>query len=235
MNGSTIDNHAVDRIADRVIAAIGRLEAFVVRVDPPFWWASGYASPVYNDNRRLLADPAARRLVGEGFQALIARHGLAFDAVAGTASAGIAPATTLADALGMPLCYVRNAAKDHGATRRIEGLSGRELVGRRVLLVEDLITTGMSSASAAGALIEAGAEVVACVAIFSYGFQAGEEAFAALPGAPAVLPLCTVDRLIARFHHEGLLSEALMQTVRMWRGDPFGWGAAHGYPPKEKR
>jgi orotate phosphoribosyltransferase len=150
--------------------------------------------PVYNDNRRLMADPAGRTAVRRGLAHLVSRNGLTADAIAGTASAGIAPATLLAEELALPLYYVRSSSKEHGRQRLIEGAPDR-ISGQRIILVEDLISTGGSSAAAAEALIEAGAEVVACLAIFSYGFAAAEERFGNLPGSPPVYPLATVTQL----------------------------------------
>jgi len=150
--------------SDAIIAAAREVGALEVRIDPPFRWASGAMMPVYNDNRRLMANPSGRAAVRSGLAGLVARYGLTADAVAGTASAGIAPATLLAEELQLPLYYVRGSTKEHGRQRLIEGAPER-IDGQRILLVEDLISTGGSSAAAAEALIAAGAEVTACLAM----------------------------------------------------------------------
>ena len=210
-----------------LIAAARSAGALSVRTDPPFRWASGAMMPVYNDNRRLLATPRGRSIVRRGLAQLVTEHGISCDAVAGTASAGIAPATLLAEELQLPLYYVRSEAKGHGRRRRIEGAPDTGLEASRVLLVEDLISTGGSSASAAEALSEAGAQVVACLAMFSYGFPRAAERFAELPGAPPIYTLATVDDLITDAASEGWLSGAQLSLLRAWRDDPFGWWERH--------
>jgi orotidine-5'-phosphate decarboxylase len=233
-----------DAVSAAIIAAAREVGALQVRIDPPFRWASGAMMPVYNDNRRLMADPAGRTAVRRGLAHLVSRNGLTADAIAGTASAGIAPATLLAEELALPLYYVRSSSKEHGRQRLIEGAPDR-ISGQRIILVEDLISTGGSSAAAAEALIEAGAEVVACLAIFSYGFAAAEERFGNLPGSPPVYPLATVTQLTdvltrgqdgadasARGDTDGgrgsggdrrRLTAEEATLLRNWMEDPFGW------------
>ncbi|MCG8477722.1 MAG: hypothetical protein MI724_01400, partial [Spirochaetales bacterium] len=160
------------------------LEIGAFRIVPrdPVTWASGYRMPVYNDNRLLLRYRRGRELVRDGLLALLESEDVtdSWDGVAGTASAGIAPALLIAEATGLDFFYVRGAAKGHGLGRRIEGLSPGELASAlpfrpagdeapaRILLVEDLLSTGGSAAAAAEALMEVGAEVPLCLAIFSY-------------------------------------------------------------------
>jgi orotate phosphoribosyltransferase len=155
---------------------------------------------------------------------------VAYDGIAGTASAGIAPATTLADALSAPLYYVRSEAKDHGMGRVVEGAPHDGLGGHRIVLVEDLVSTGGSSARAAEALAGAGATVTACLALFSYGFAAATERFAALPGTPPLVPLCTMGDLISRGRENGTIPAADAGALEEWTEDPFGWGAHRGWP-----
>lgn len=206
-----------------LIAAGRAAGSLTVRTDPPFRWASGARMPVYNDNRRLMATPRGRAAVSAALSAVISDRKLPFDGFAGTASAGIAPATLLAEAFNAPLYYVRSAAKEHGRGRRIEGMPDEGLSGARLILVEDLVSTGGSSAAAAEALLQAGATVVACVAIFSYGFPAAQDRFRSLPGAPPVYAAATVTDLIADGVDGGRLSEADTVLLRDWQRDPFGW------------
>ncbi|MFW5694940.1 MAG: orotidine-5'-phosphate decarboxylase, partial [Alkalispirochaeta sp.] len=213
------------------IIAVGReLGALTVRTDPPFTWASGARMPVYNDNRRLLSDPRGRSAVRAGLASLVVKHHIVADAVAGTASAGIAPATLLAEEVGAPLYYVRGTKKDHGRARQIEGAPDEGLAGYRVILVEDLISTGGSSAAAAEALAAAGATVVACLAIFTYGFSEARERFAAVPGAPPVYTILSADLLIADGESRGWLSSSEVAVLRDWQRDPFGWYGHTGAP-----
>lgn len=206
-----------------LIAAGRAAGALSVRIDPPYRWASGAMMPIYNDNRRLLATPKGRSVVRRGLAQLVSKHNIACDAVAGTASAGIAPATLLAEELQLPLYYVRSETKDHGRRRRVEGAPEEGIRGSRVLLVEDLVSTGGSSAEAAEALIDAGAAVVACVAIFSYGFSCAFDRFTALPGAPPIYTLATVDDLIADAEGDDWLTASDLRLLREWRNDPFHW------------
>ena len=196
-----------------------RIEAVTLRPDSPFTWASGRLAPVYTDNRLALSHPDVRSRIADGLAAL-ARQ-VTPDAVAGVATAGIPHAALVADRLGLPLCYVRAAAKDHGRQNRIEG---RVAPGQRVVLVEDLVSTGGSVLAAADALREAGAEPAAAVAVFSYGFAEADAAFAA-----ARLPLHTLttfDTLARVAREDGSLSDADLDALATWRTDPASWSAA---------
>ncbi|HEX8299628.1 MAG TPA: phosphoribosyltransferase family protein, partial [Rubricoccaceae bacterium] len=146
---------------------------------------------------------------------------LGADAIAGTATAGIPHAALVADRLGLPLCYVRASAKDHGRQNRIEG---RVLPGQRVILVEDLVSTGGSVLSAAAALREAGAVPIAALAVFSYGFWEADRAFAAA-GLP-LQTLTTFEALVGAARSDGALSDADLEALAEWHRDAAGWSAA---------
>lgn len=188
-----------------------RIEAVRLRPDAPFTWASGLKSPIYTDNRIALAFPAVRSSIAEGLTGLARRAG-DFDAVAGVATAGIPHATLVADRLGLPLAYVRSSAKSHGRQNRIEGrLSPKQ----RVVVVEDLISTGGSSLDAVEALRDAGVVVVATLAIFTYGFAAAERRF-----AQANCPLHTLTdypTLIAEAQSAGYVNEDQIAALKDWR------------------
>ncbi len=213
------------------------LDMEAIRLSPsdPFQWASGYRMPIYNDNRRLLADPEARALVANGFRALLEVLPLEFDNIAGTATAGIPHATSLADRMGKPLSYVRSSGKDHGLKNLIEGLGADgSYHGRKVVLIEDLISTGGSSIKAVQAVREAGGDIAWCLAIFTYGLQASVEAFSALDPPCEVVTLLDYDMMVATAQETGYVDETGAALLREWRMDPFGWGAAHGFPPVGK-
>ena len=202
--------------ADTLARDLLRIGAVALRPDDPFTWASGRRSPIYTDNRLTLSHPGVRGRIADAF-AEIARP-FEPDAVSATATAGIPHGALLADRLGLPFSYVRAKPKGHGKENRIEGAVE---AGARVVLVEDLVSTGGSALSAAKALREAGAEVVAVVAVFSYGFPEAESAF-----ADAALPLETLtglDALAAAAHGSGALSDADLATLDAWRRDPVGW------------
>ena len=186
-----------------------------LRPDEPFTWASGIESPIYTDNRLALAYPDVRTRICDGLVALIReRVGGTVDAIAGVATAGIPHATLVADRLQLPLAYIRSATKSHGRQNRIEGKLER---GQRIVVVEDLISTGGSSLDAVAAAREAGAEVLATVAIFTYGFEAATRRFAA-----ADCPLYTLTdypTLIAVAERRGDIGAAHLTSLRAWRRD----------------
>jgi len=237
MTGSTSTKRdlSLKEIRTRLIELSLDLGALAINIDEPFRWVSGYRMPVYNDNRRLYSHPEARELIRDGFLALIEEHRIVWNGIAGTASAGIAPATTLADTLGAPLYYVRGEQKGHGMGRRIEGVPREGLTGQKILLVEDLLSTGGSSASAAQALIDAGAAVTGCIAIFSYRFPGVDERFGALPGRPGANALVTIADLIDHALRRGAISEDETALLEAWRKSPFDWGAKRGFPVDSPR
>ncbi len=202
--------------ADALARDLLHIGAVALRPDEPFTWASGRKSPVYTDNRLILSHPDVRQRVVEAF--VEAAVSVEADAVSATATAGIPHGALLADRLGLPFSYVRAQAKGHGRQNRIEG---RVEEGQRVVLVEDLVSTGGSVLSAAEALQEAGAEVVAVLAVFTYGFPEAEVAF-----AEAGLPLVTLtdfEALAEAARQSGALGPGAWATLRDWRDDPAGW------------
>ena len=150
--------------------------AVFLRPEEPFTWASGIQSPIYCDNRLTLSAPAVRNNVENGLATLVREHFPACEALMGTSTAGIAHAAITATILGLPMGYVRGEAKSHGRTNRIEG---RLEPGTRVVVVEDLISTGGSVIDVVNALREAGAEVLGIVSIFTYGIRKGIDRLAA--------------------------------------------------------
>ena len=152
-----------------------KIKAVFFRPDEPFTWASGIKSPVYTDNRLVLTDPEARRVIEEGLIGLIRETYPQAQALFGTATAGIPHAAIAGYAMDLPMGYVRSGAKDHGRANRIEG---RLKEGQKVVVIEDLISTGGSVISAAQALQEAGAQVLGVICIFSYNLEKSRTAFA---------------------------------------------------------
>ena len=146
------------------------IRAVFFRPDEPFTWASGIQSPVYCDNRLTLTAPAVRTQIEEGLAALVREHFPEVEVLMGTSTAGIAHAAIVGHLMNLPMGYVRSGAKDHGRKNRIEG---RLLPGQKVVVVEDLISTGGSVIDVVDALREAGADVLGVVSIFTYGMQKG--------------------------------------------------------------
>lgn len=204
---------------ETIAAALLQAGAVHLQPDNPFTFASGLRSPIYCDNRLLIGDVAARRVVIPAFAETCADAAV----VAGTATAGIPWAAWVAEALALPMAYVRGSAKGHGRGRQIEGAA---VAGQRVMLLEDTISTGESALAAAAALRDAGAELVECVCIFTWGWQATTQAFAA-----AKLPLVAITNLPALLDvasQAGGLNPAQRVLVADWVADPQGWAARQG-------
>ncbi len=194
-------------------------EAVRLRPTAPFTWSSGWRSPIYCDNRVTLAFPEIRTGIADALTAAARAHFPDAEAIAGVATAGIAQGCLLADRLGCPYSYVRPQPKTHGMGNQIEG---RILPGQRVVLVEDLISTGGSSLKAAEALRAAGAEVVGMLAVFTYGFPQAERAFQAA-GIPLVC-LSDYAALLEEAQARGVIGEAELAHLHAWRESPETWG-----------
>ena len=174
--------------------------------------------PVYTDNRLLIGSASLRKAISEAFAGMAGHLTSAVQLVAGTATAGIPFATTLADLLELPLIFVRSKAKEHGTSKLIEGPFEE---GANVLLIEDLISTGKSSLNAANALAEAGLNVLTCFAVFSYGFPQAKEAFRRENLAQQ--ELLTFEEILSHLESANALNDSELETLRNWREDPFNW------------
>ena len=219
----------------RKIAEEG-LSIGAIKLDPdnPFQWASGYRMPVYNDNRMFLFYPETRKTIVRGLARIIEEEGISFDVVAGTATAGIPHGTSLADLLGCPFIYIRDKPKSHGLRNRIEGIDAEsDLGGGKVIVVEDLISTGGSSVAAVQAVRDANGICEYCLAIFSYGLDRAAEQFAALDPPCEVRSLLTFDILLDVARTGSHLSDEQISLLTEWREDPFNWGQKHGFPKVE--
>ncbi|MCB0568113.1 MAG: orotate phosphoribosyltransferase [Phaeodactylibacter sp.] len=207
-------------IAAEVAKRLLQINAIKLSPQKPFTWASGLRSPIYCDNRVVLSYPGIRRFIIDSF-ASKAEAFQPFGLVAGVATAGIAHGVLLAEQLSLPFVYVRDKAKGHGRQNQIEG---EVKAGARVLVIEDLISTGGSCLKAVDALREAGCEVAGVLAIFSYGFQQATEAFQA-----AHCPFDTLshyDALIEVALAENKIGAEAMEALRQWRLGPQAWSAA---------
>ena len=186
--------------------------AVFLRPEEPFTWASGIQSPIYCDNRLTLSAPAVREQVEAGLAALVREHVPQCEALMGTSTAGIAHAAITATLLGLPMGYVRGEAKSHGRTNRIEG---RLDPGTKVVVVEDLISTGGSVIDVVEALREAGAEVLGIVSIFTYGIRKGLERLAA---AQVVnYSLSNLDTLVDVAVEEKYITPAQKEQILQFR------------------
>lgn len=186
--------------------------------DSPVSFKSGIQSPVYVDNRQLIYHPAAWRAIIEGFRSVIETRQLEYELVAGVAVGGVPHSSALAYTMNKPAVFIRKESKEHGMGRRIEGGSVEK---RRVLLIEDLVTTGGSSLSAVEALRKSGARVSDALAIVSYGFAEAASAFA-LAGV-ALHTLTDIETLLELARERDQLRGDQVAVIRRWLADPYSW------------
>ena len=204
---------------DRKLASeLLRIKAVLLRPDNPFTWASGWHSPIYCDNRKIFSDPTLRSFVAESLAAKAMELYPEAEVVAGVATGAIAHGVLAADRMGKPFVYVRPKPKDHGTKSQIEGVIPE---GAKVVVIEDLVSTGMSSLAAVDALREAGAEVLGMVAVFTYGFPAAQESFDAKE--VSLTTLSNYGALIEEATLAGYVSPSDAEVLRHWRQDPAGW------------
>jgi orotate phosphoribosyltransferase len=204
--------------AGPVAARLLEVGAIKLNHKQPFTWSSGWKSPVYCDNRITLSYPAVRSYIKENLARAIQLNFPRIDCIAGVATAGIPQGALVADMMGLPFVYVRPKPKEHGMGNLIEG---KVEAGARVVLVEDLISTGGSSLKAAQAMQEAGCKVIGMVAIFTYGFETAEKNFSEA-GIPLVC-LSDFSHLLEQAVEQKFLDENQLVYVKSWRLDPANW------------
>ena len=204
---------------DRKLAAeLLRIGAVLLKPDKPFTWASGWRSPIYCDNRRIFSDPDLRSFVAAELAERASTLYPDAEVVAGVATGAIAHGVLAADRMGKPFVYVRPKPKDHGTGSQIEGYLPE---GAKVVVIEDLVSTGMSSLAAVDALRNAGAEVLGMVAVFTYGFEVADKAFTAK--GVRLSTLSNYGALIEEATEAGYVRPADAEVLRRWRQDPSGW------------
>ena len=192
-----------------------KIKAVFLRPNEPFTWASGIKSPIYCDNRLTLSDTQVRNDVENGLAALIKEHYPQAEVLMGTSTAGIAHAAITATILNLPMGYVRSGAKDHGRGNQIEG---KLLPGQKVVVVEDLISTGGSCIEVVNVLREAGAEVLGIVSIFTYGMKKGLERLAA--AEVKNISLCDLDTLVEVAADKAYIESADKDRLIQFRNNP---------------
>lgn len=194
------------------------VKAIKLQPNDPFTWASGWKSPFYCDNRKMLSYPGLRNFVKLELVHAVLEHFPEAEAVAGVATGAIAQGALVADELNLPFVYVRSKAKDHGMGNLIEGELEK---GSKVVVVEDLISTGGSSLKAVAALREAGYEVVGMVASYTYGFPVAAEAFA--EAGVRLETLTDYDHVVAEAVATGYIAESDVEVLAEWRKNPSEW------------
>lgn len=205
-------------IEQKVAEFLLQIKAIKLQPDNPFTWTSGWQSPIYCDNRITLSYPTIRTYIRQKLANLITEEFGKVDIIAGVATAGIPQGVLVAQELGLPFIYVRSKAKEHGTGSLIEG-EFKE--GQRVVVIEDLISTGKSSIQAINALREAGCIVIGLAGIFSYGFQLAEDNF-----QKAKCPYFTLSNypaLIKYAAENQIIASSELKLLEKWRVDPENW------------
>ena len=205
----------MNEIKERVARGLLAIGAVFLRPEEPFTWASGIKSPIYCDNRLILTAPDVRGVVEAAIAETVAREFPEAEVLMGTATAGIAHAAIAAHLMGLPMGYVRSGAKDHGRQNRIEG---RLREGEKVVVIEDLISTGGSLIETVEALREAGAEVLGAVSIFTYGMEKGKKRLAG--GGVRAVSLTDFDEIVAVAEAEGYIPAQSVPGLMAFRADP---------------
>lgn len=206
------------QIAREVARKLLEIGAIKLNLRKPFQWSSGWHSPIYCDNRLALSYPDVRSFIKRGLSNLVSLHFTQAETVAGVATAGIPQGALIADALNLPFAYVRAKPKGHGMENLIEGHVPE---GRKVVVIEDLVSTGGSSLKAAEALRAANCEVLGMVSIFTYGFDLAEQNF-----KQAGLPLFSLSNygvLIEEAEKLGIVSADEITSLQAWRRAPEQW------------
>jgi orotate phosphoribosyltransferase len=199
------------------------LNAVSLRVNPPFTWASGRFSPIYCDNRLIISSPAKRIAVAEAFVDLIKKEGWEPDVIAGTATAGIPHAAFVAHLMNLPMIYIRSSSKSHGKENKIEGTLNKD---QKVVLIEDLISTGKSSIAAGEGVVAGGGNLLGIAAIFSYGLPVAEERFK--EAGMNFNMISDFTALMDEAKERNILSQDEADTIAKWQIDPAKWSKDRG-------
>ncbi len=209
---------SVNKISANIASSLLEIEAVKINVSNPFTWASGIKSPIYCDNRRILSYPALRSLVAGSMVELSGQQFGVPDCIAGVATGGIAHGVLVADILKLPFVYVRSGNKEHGLGNLVEGVLHP---GWRVLVVEDLVSTGKSSLSVVENIRQNECEVSGMIAIFTYGFESTGMNFR--KAGCELITLTNYDILIDVAKKQGYINSNETGILEKWRQDPRSW------------
>lgn len=213
----------MDDIARKTAEYLLQIKAIKLQPAKPFTWASGWKSPIYCDNRMTLSFPEVRSFIEDSFALRVKELYPEAEVIAGVATGAIAHGALVADRLKLPFIYVRSGAKDHGLGNQIEG---HYIKRQKVVVIEDLISTGGSSLGAVKALREAECDVLGMIAIFTYGFSKAADAFR--DEGCRLDTLSNYGVLVDLAAASGYISAADVETLREWRKDPSSWGKVNG-------
>jgi orotate phosphoribosyltransferase len=196
-----------------------KIKAVKLQLSNPFTWASGWKSPIYCDNRKLMSYPSIRNFIKIQFARIILEKYPQVDAIAGVATGAIAPGALVADLLGLPFVYIRSTPKDHGLENLIEG----DLKpNQKVVVVEDLVSTGGSSLKAVEAIRRDGSDVLGMVAIFTYGFPIAQKSMK--EARVELTTLCDYDAILDEALRTDYIDQAELKILQDWRKEPEKWG-----------
>ena len=209
----------METIAKRTAEYLLQIKAIKLQPSNPFTWASGWKSPIYCDNRKTLSFPEVRSFIRDSFCELVKSEYPGAGLIAGVATGAIAHGALVADKLGLPFIYIRSEAKSHGLGNQIEGYYEK---GQKVVVIEDLISTGGSSLNAVAAVREAGCMRLGMAAIFTYQFSKSVDAFAS--AECRLVTLSNYSALIDTAVDTGYIGERDVETLKIWRTDPSNWG-----------
>ncbi len=209
----------MDKSAKKIAEYLLQIKAIKLQPSNPFTWASGWKSPIYCDNRKTLSFPEVRSFIRDSFAGVVKEYYPGAELVAGVATGAIAHGALVAEKLGLPFIYVRSEAKEHGLGNQIEGYYEK---GQKVVVIEDLISTGGSSLGAVRALREAGCDVLGMAAIFTYEFSKSADGFKA--AGCELHTLSNYSVLISTAVDTGYITNDDVETLKRWRLDPAGWG-----------
>jgi orotate phosphoribosyltransferase len=195
-----------------------KIEAIKLNTRKPFTWSSGWKSPIYCDNRLSLSYPEVRNAIKAGLIHAIRENFYTVESIAGVATAGIAQGAIVADAMNLPFLYVRPKPKDHGMENLIEGKITK---GQKVVVVEDLVSTGGSSLKTVSALREAGFQVLGMISIFNYGFDIATRNF--YEADVSLISLSDYSHLLPQALNQKYITEEQITSLKAWRVDPSNW------------
>ncbi|PZX55755.1 orotate phosphoribosyltransferase [Algoriphagus chordae] len=209
-----LDANVAAEVADKLL----EIQAIRLQPEKPFTWASGWKSPIYCDNRLSLSFPKVRTMIKEQLVRSIQHYFPDVEAIAGVATAGIPQGALLANDLDLPFIYVRSKAKGHGMENMIEG---KVVPGQKVVVVEDLVSTGGSSLKATQDLLDAGFEVMGMVAIFSYGFDLAAQNFE--KAGVKLICLSHYEAMLPMAVQRNYITDDTLESLSEWRNDPASW------------
>tara|TARA_Y100001954_G_C15762609_1_gene579984 strand:+ start:325 stop:966 length:642 start_codon:yes stop_codon:yes gene_type:complete len=205
-------------IAKQVAKSLLQINAIILQPKKPFTWTSGWKSPIYCDNRKILSYPEIRNNIRQNLSAIALNHFKGANIIAGVATAGIPHGVLVAEEIGAPFIYVRDKAKNHGKKNQIEGYYN---IGDSVILIEDLISSGKSSIAAAEALITKGLNIKGIISIFNYGFNHAKNSFK--KSKIEYISLCDYDTLLKQAIDSQYIEKNDLEILKDWRKNPSIW------------